>query len=115
MDIKSRSVGDVSIIELNGDFSRALCPRPNLHEVVKAKLEIGERKILLNLEKAEFVDDFAIGQILASYISAKNVGGTLKLSVLTAKWQEIMVQTRCDSVIEIFPSEKAAIESFAKR
>jgi anti-anti-sigma factor len=114
MDIKSRTVGDVLVIELEGEFSRDGCPRPNLHEVVKAKLETGEKKILINLEKAEFEDDFAIGQILASYISAKKSGGALKLSGLSAKWQNIMKITTCDRVIEIFPSEKSALEGFAK-
>jgi anti-anti-sigma factor len=113
MVITSRTVGDVIIFDLDGEFSRDGCPRPNLHELVKAKLGAGEKKILINLEKAEFEDDFAIGQILASLVSTKQISGTLKLSVLSARWQDIMIKTGCNRVIDIYPSEEAALESFA--
>jgi len=114
MVITSRTSRDVVIIDLDGEFSREGCPRPNLHEHVKVKLETGEKKILINLEKSEFVDDFAIGQILESYISTKKFGGILKLSVLSARWQDIMIKTTCNRVIDIYPSVEAALESFAK-
>jgi anti-anti-sigma factor len=114
MDIKSRSVGDVVVIDLDGEFSREGCPRPNLHELVKVKLEAGEKRILINLEKAEFAADFALGQILESYVSTKNLRGTLKLSGLSPKWREVVTLTGLTKVLDIYPSEEVALESFAK-
>jgi anti-sigma B factor antagonist len=112
--ISSRVEGDVIVIELDGEFSREGCPRPTLHEVVKAALENGGRKIVVNLERAEYVSDFALGEILASYVSAKNSSGTLKLSGPSARWQEVLALTNFNKVIEIFPAVDAALKSFAK-
>jgi anti-sigma B factor antagonist len=112
--ISSRVEGDVTVIELDGDFSRDSCPRPNLHEVVKATLEKGGKKIVVNLARAEYAGNFGLGEILASCVSAKNSGGTFKLSGPSAKWQDVLAITGMNKVIEVFPAVDAALESFAK-
>ena len=66
MTISSTFEGDVTVIKLDGEFSREGCPRPTLHEVAKATLENGTRKILVNLETAEYAGNFGLGEIVAS-------------------------------------------------
>lgn len=114
MTISSRIEGDVTVIDLDGEFSREGCPKPTLHEVVKATLENGAKKIVVNLERAELVDDFAIGEIVASYVSAKNLSSTLKLSGPSARWQNYLVVSGLKKIIEVFPTVDAALENFAK-
>jgi len=112
--ISSRAEGALTVIELDGAFARDPCSRPSLHEIVKATLENGGKKIVVNLERAEFIDNFALGQILASDGSAKRSGGTFKLSGPSARWRDVLALTEINKVIEIFPTLAAALESFAK-
>jgi anti-anti-sigma factor len=81
---------------------------------VKATLEKGGKKIVVNLARAEYAGNFGLGEILASCVSAKNSGGTFKLSGPSAKWQDVLAITGMNKVIEVFPAVDAALESFAK-
>jgi hypothetical protein len=46
MVISSRTVGDIIVIDLDGNYSRDLRPSPDLGEQVKAALATGVKKFL---------------------------------------------------------------------
>jgi anti-anti-sigma factor len=110
----ARPVGDVLILDIEGEFSRTTCPVPTLYDLVKAQLAFGKRTILFNFEKAGFVDSFGIQEMIASYTSIQNLGGKFKLCRLPDKLILIFEVTGLIKVFDIYPTEDAALENFAK-
>jgi anti-anti-sigma factor len=70
--------------------------------------------ILFNFEKAGFVDSFGIQEMIASYTSIQNLGGKFKLCRLPDKLILIFEVTGLIKVFDIYPTEDAALENFAK-
>jgi anti-anti-sigma factor len=114
MIIGKREVGHVAVFDIQGEIRRSDSPETTLHQLVKARLEAGRTDILLNCEKVDFIDSYGVGEILASYISTQNLGGKLKLSMVSKKLLVIFQVTMLTRVLEIFGTETAALESFGK-
>ena len=110
----TRPVGNVVVLDIEGEFSRTTSPVPTLHEHVKTHLELGKRSILFNFEKVGFVDTFGIQELISSYTSTLKLGGRFKLCRLSNKLYYIFQVTGLAKVFDIYPTEEAALESFAK-
>ena len=110
----TRLVGDVIVFDIEGELSVTKSPVPTLHELVKAQLGMRERKILFNFEKSGFIDSFGIGQMIATYKSTHDLGGRFKLCRLPEKLILIFHITGLIKIFDIYPTEEAALESFAK-
>src|SRR5512136_3248001 len=80
-----RPSGEVVVFDIKGDMSRLTATAPTLSELVKDQLLVGKNRILLNLEKTGFVDSWGVGELLATYISIRNRGGSLKLCAIPDK------------------------------
>jgi len=85
-----------------------------LREKVKTLLGSGKKKIVLDMANVSYIDSSGLGALVASHTSARAQGATLKLCNLGTKFQEILQVTKLVTVFEVYPSEAAAIASFAK-
>jgi anti-anti-sigma factor len=110
----TRPVGDVVVLDIEGEFSVTTSPVPTLHEHVKTHLEMGKRSILFNFDKVGFVDSFGVGQMIASYKSTHDLGGRFKLCRLPEKLILLFHITRLIKVFDVYSTEEAALDSFAK-
>jgi len=114
MEISAREKNDVIIFDVEGEIRRSDVSDVTLHQLVKDQLDTGKRNILLNFRNVEFIDSFGVGEILASYISAHNLGGKLKIAKISKKLYLIFQVTMLTKVLEIFEDEEVALESFFK-
>jgi anti-anti-sigma factor len=112
MQITTQDADDVVVFYVNGEIRRTHLNETTLHQVVKSQLERGRRKILLNLEKVDFIDSFGVGEILASYTSTQNLGGKIKLTRISKKLDLVLKITGLSRVFEVFDDEDAALRSF---
>lgn len=114
MIINTREKGDVIIFDIEGEIRRSDITDVTLHQLVKDRLDAGKRNILLNFKNVEFIDSFGVGEILASYISAHNLGGKLKIAKISKKLYLVFQVTMLTKVLEIFDNEEMALNSFFK-
>lgn len=70
-----------------------------------------KRLIVLNLAGVSFIDSSGLGELIASQISVKNKGGSLKLAELTDSLKELMSATRLLNVFDVYDREADAIKS----
>jgi len=108
---KTRQVGDVTIVDLNGRITLGDGTKL-LRETVQRLLEEGQKRILLNLGEVASIDSAGIGELVAALLSARNRGGELKLLNLTRKVHDAVQITKLYTVFEISDDEPAAIRSF---
>jgi anti-anti-sigma factor len=112
MVIGWRDQGPITIFDIEGEIRRSETSDVSLHQLVKNKLDEGRRNILFNFRKVDFIDSFGVGEVLASYISAQNIGGRLKLAGISKKIMMVFQVTMLTKVLEIFEDEERALKSF---
>ncbi len=114
MVITTREVGDVTVIDVEGDIKRSQVVTTTLHQVVKSRLEEGQRNFALNFEKMDFIDSYGVGEIIASYHSINSLGGELKLARISKKLRIVFEITKLIDILEVTDSIEAALESFGR-
>lgn len=111
--ITAKVAGEVVIFDIQGEFSRVTAEAPTLSELVKSQLGNGKRRILFDFEATGFVDSFGVSEMLASYISIHDLGGTLKLCMIPPKLDLILEVTGLKKILSVYPTEAEALAAFA--
>jgi anti-anti-sigma regulatory factor len=78
--VSMREIDNVLIFDIEGDFCLSDNKGTSLPELVKAYLDRGRKKMLVNLEKSGFIDSIGVGEILESLVAVRNAGGQLKIA-----------------------------------
>jgi len=113
MEIKTRFIDDVVVFGIEGDYTRITVTPPTLYELVKDQLREGKRKILFNFEKAGFVDSFGVREIIQTFTSTKDHGGSFKVAALPRGLRLTLEITGVIKVLDVYQTEEAALASFA--
>ena len=111
MTIEERVVGSVTILDLEGklvlgDGDTLL--KDKIHSLVFQ----GRRNIVLNLGRVSYMDSSGLGALVASFVTAKNDGGQVKLLNLTSRLQDLLAIAKLLTVFETFDSEADVVRSF---
>ena len=112
--IEERQVGDVTVLDLNGDV-RIDGGSVALQRAIRRLLEMGRNQVLLNLAGVNYVDSSGIGELIAGHLSLDKSGGRIKLLHLTRRIQELMVITKLLTVFDVYEDESEALKSFKSR
>jgi anti-anti-sigma regulatory factor len=109
-----RQIGGVVILDAVG-MLRAGEPETALLHCVDELTRLGFRNIILNLSKARGRNSAAISALLAAADDVRNALGDLKLLHVDTFSSDLMIGTILQTHFDVFDSEDAALESFARR
>jgi len=115
-----RQTGDVAILDLSGRLSlgEALAFGPGsgvvLGEAIRQLAKKGQKKVLLNLAGVTYVDSSGVGQLTGALMTARNLGGDLKLLKPSKQVLDLLKITKLANLFDIQDDEAAAIQSFSK-
>ena len=123
MSLRTRSVGDVQIVEMDGDFTMGPGPlaRPldlqghrleDLGIYLTDLLDRGHRKIILDMSQVGFMDSAGLGELVACKKRTAERGGDIKLLQPVGQVHKLLVMTLLTSMFEVYSDEAAAISSF---
>lgn len=124
MPLSVRTRGDVSIIELKGEFtightglSQPLDLRgrrlSDLGETLHRLLENGERNILLDLSGVSFLDSAGLGELISCKKRTAEKGGDIRLLHPNGKVRDLLEMLSLGRIFRIFDDEPAALASFS--
>ena len=114
MEITTREVGDVIILDLDGKLVRGVGD-DLLREAMDRLLADQRRKILINLSKVSFIDSSGVGELVASKKVADQLGTSLKLMRLPDRVHNTLKLSLLMPMFETHPSEEAALTAFAAK
>ena len=109
--LTTRQVGDVTVIDAVGRITLGEGSSV-FRETIKDLVSKGNKKVLLNLAEVSYIDSSGIGELVSSYTSVSNAGGSLKLLKLTKRIQDLLQITKLYTVFEVFDDEAKALGSF---
>jgi anti-sigma B factor antagonist len=110
LNIGVRQVGDVAVLDLNGELDTYSCPA--LRSAVVNLVDRGQRNILLNMAGVEYIDSAGLGTLVGGLKRTTEHGGQLKLVNTNSQIQKVLNITGLVRVFEQFSSEEEAIKSF---
>jgi anti-sigma B factor antagonist len=111
MKIENRVVGEVQILDCSGKITLGEGTMA-IRNTVRELLKNGNKKIVLNLADVNYIDSSGIGELVSSFTTVTNQGGSLKLLNLTKKIHELLAITKLLTVFQVYDTEQAAIASF---
>jgi anti-sigma B factor antagonist len=123
MPISVHERGDVTIVELKGEFtlgsgglSQPLDLRgqrlSDLGRTLWLLLERGRGKILLDLAGVSFLDSAGLGDLIACKKRTVQGGGDIRLLRPAGKVRDLLEMLSLTRIFQIFDDEKAALASF---
>ena len=109
--IVEKVVDGIMLVDLRGRIT--LGPETEaLRAKLKELLNAGQQRIILNLGEVTYLDSVGLSTLVASYTSARNAGGNLKLLHLPRGVQQLLQITRLSTVFEVYEDLATAVESF---
>lgn len=111
MNMNTRSVNDVTVVDLSGKITLGEGTAALRHEI-RNLLKDGHKKIVLNMAEVSYVDSSGIGELVSAFTTTSNQGGALKLLNLTNKIQELLGITKLLTVFDVHDDEQKALSSF---
>jgi anti-sigma B factor antagonist len=112
MQLEQRIVDNVAIIKVTGDITLSKGGDVLLKDKVQSLLHQGYTNLLIDLSGVSYVDSAGLGELVQTYVTAKNRGGRLRLLNPTKRLKDLLVVTKLLTVFESYDNEAAAIASF---
>ena len=111
MKVEVRRIGDVVVLDLNGQLTLG-DNSLQLKDKINSALLDGTRDILLNLGDVSYIDSGGLGQLIASFKGVKSENGRLKLFNLGKKSKELLAMTKLLMVFDTYDTDYEALSSF---
>ncbi len=111
LKLTTRQVGDVTVLDAAGRITLGEGSSA-FRDTVKALVNQGQKKILVNLGEVTYIDSSGIGELVSGYTTVSNSGGNLKLLNLTKRVHDLLQITKLYTVFEVFDDEAKALASF---
>jgi len=123
MAITVRTEGNVSIVQLTGEFTlghMGLARPLDLHghrledlgETLGALLDRGACRVVLDLEKVRFIDSAGLGDLVGWKKRALQLGGDIRLLRARDRIRDILELTALARLFQVFDDEAEAVASF---
>ena len=112
MQLEQRIVDNVAIIKVTGDITLSKGGDVLLKDKVQSLLHQGYTNLLIDLSNVSYVDSAGLGELVQTYVTAKNRGGRLRLLNPTKRLKDLLVVTKLLTVFESYDNEAAAVASF---
>lgn len=110
LNIQERQNGSVTILDLEGDVIMG-GGSAKLRQAISELLEADKTDVLLNFEKVRYIDSSGTGEILSVSQSFDEVGGTLKLTNLPPKVEQVFALSSILPILDIYDDEASALGS----
>ena|SRR6476469_7517295 len=112
MKLAERTLGAVTIIDVDGPITLGDGDTDRLGDKVRSVLQQGRKQLIANLANVSYMDSAGLGELVQAYTTVKRQGGMLKLVGLTKRLNDLLVITKLVNVFETYDSEAAAVASF---
>ncbi len=105
--LDSRTEGPFEIIEVGGEVDVYTAPR--LREAIVAAIDAGHTRLVVDVEKVEFLDSTGLGVLVGALKKVRADGGTLDIVCTQERILKIFDITGLDKVFGLHTSVAEAI------
>ena len=110
MQILSESVGNVTVVRLEGNLDTNTST--DAQNFVNKAIDDGAAKIVVSLEKVDFVSSAGLRVLLVTAKKLGGTGGSLRVCGLNETVTEVFEISGFSTILSVFPSETEALSGF---
>lgn len=110
LNINERQSGETTILDLEGDVIMG-GGSAKLRQAINELLKEEKTNVLLNFEKVRYMDSSGTGEILSVSQSFNDVGGSLKLTNLTPKVEQVLALSSILPILDVYDDEASALQN----
>lgn len=114
MKLTQKEVQGVIVVDVHGHLVGGESESANTKQLFKARLEEGNRKFVVNLKNTKWANSTGIGILVGVYTSVSNAGGTVVLTNVVDKINDILSVTRLALVFDSFDNVDLAVAHLNK-
>lgn len=112
LTIKSRTEGDIVVIELEGRLDGSE-QSAGVQETIRQVLDDGTRKILISLEGVQWINSIGVGYLVAALVSSRNAGAKIKFVGSHSRLVTLLRTTGLvPNIMHLFDSEAEGLRDF---
>lgn len=108
LNIQERQNGNTTILDLEGDVIMG-GGSAKLRQAIDELLNEDKTNILLNFQKVRYIDSSGTGEILSTLEKINKIEGTLKLSNLSSKVEQVLTLSSILPILDIYDDETSAL------
>lgn len=115
MSVKTKTElnGKIAIIDIKGSLVGD-DDTDKFRAAVQDFIEQGNKCLIVNLEKVNYMNSSGIGAVIAAYTSYKKVTGEVKLAGISSNVQNLLAVTKLIDIFDVHDTVDEAIDSFLK-
>lgn len=115
MSIKTKTEmnGKIAIIEIKGSLVGD-GDTDKFRSAVQDFIEQGNKCLVVNLGKVNYMNSSGIGAIISAYTSYKKVTGEVKLAGISDNVQNLLAVTKLIDIFDVHETVDEAIDAFLK-
>ena len=110
MEIQTRDTNGIKVIDLIGKLDTNTSPDAEKH--LNGLLKEGVKKILVNLEKLDYISSAGLRVLLSTNKQLQNTSGLLRICNLNEVVNEIFDISGFSSIFNVFSTESEAFNGF---
>lgn len=108
LNIQERQNGNTIILDLEGDVIMG-GGSAKLRQAISELLKEEKTDVLLNFQKVRYIDSSGTGEILSGSQSFNELGGSLKLTNLTPKVEQVLALSSILPILDVYDDEASAL------
>ncbi len=112
MELKKRTIGDVTIFDLDGKLTIGKGDVV-LRDALVEEMANGSKKVIINLDSVSTIDSSGLGELIRCKVTSKSNDAEIKLLHVNIKARKLLTMAQLVGVFEMFDDENLAVESFA--
>ena len=112
MEIKKRTVGDVTILDLEGKLTIGKGDVA-LRDALLEEINAGGKSVLINLDKVTTIDSSGLGELIRCKVTATSSQAEVKLLHVNIKARKLLTMAQLVGVFEMFDDDDLAVQSFS--
>ena len=112
MEINKRSIGDVTIFDLDGKLTIGKGDVV-LRDALLEEMNKGVNNVIINLDKVTTIDSSGLGELIRCKVTATSSDAAVKLLHVNIKARKLLTMAQLVGVFEMFDDEALAVESFS--
>ena len=108
MEIATRVVGNVTLVDVKGDID--LYHTPEMRRVLMAELrEKRTPRVVVNLTQVRYIDSSGVASLVVGLKAARDMNARFGLFGLSKSAREVLELSRLIKVFEVFENEEQAL------
>jgi len=110
VEIQTRDTNGIKVIDLIGKLDTSTSPDAEKH--LNKLMGEGEKKIIINLEKLDYISSAGLRVLLSTNKQLQKTGGMMRICNLNEVVQEIFDISGFSSIFNVFVTESEALNNF---